>query len=379
MNNPNENLSVSNLNNSSQIENYSFESVKAYTNFNLLGVLSKTVFIFIFIFFLILIFTPWQQTSNGSGVVTALDPNDRVQSITANVTGRIVKWYVLDGEKVKASAPIVEIVDNDPNYISRLQLERDAALAKYQAIKTSAETALINYKRQKDLWSRGLVSKMTYEKAKIDHQKLLADEASAAASLAKSEVKFSRQQMQLVVAPKDGTILKVLPGSGGVLVKEGDEIATFVPDTSRRAVEIWIDGNDLPLIKPGRIVSLQFEGWPAVQISGWPSLAIGTFRGIVRSIDPSVSLTGKFRIIVIEENINDWPPSIFLRQGARVIGWVLLDKVTLGYELWRKFNGFPPANNSDYYMQLKKRTGKENKKDSEETSEDSKENENADK
>ena len=32
----------------------------------------------------------------------------------------------------------------------------------------------------------------------------------------------------------------------------------------------------------------------------------------------------------------------FLRQGVRVNGWVLLGQVTLGYELWRIFNGFPP-------------------------------------
>ena len=31
----------------------------------------------------------------------------------------------------------------------------------------------------------------------------------------------------------------------------------------------------------------------------------------------------------------------FLRQGVRVNGWVLLSQVTLGYELWRIFNGFP--------------------------------------
>jgi hypothetical protein len=27
---------------------------------------------------------------------------------------------------------------------------------------------------------------------------------------------------------------------------------------------------------------------------------------------------------------------------VRVNGWVLLGQVTLGYELWRIFNGFPP-------------------------------------
>jgi hypothetical protein len=28
---------------------------------------------------------------------------------------------------------------------------------------------------------------------------------------------------------------------------------------------------------------------------------------------------------------------------VRANGWVLLDVVSLGYELWRQFNGFPPV------------------------------------
>jgi hypothetical protein len=28
---------------------------------------------------------------------------------------------------------------------------------------------------------------------------------------------------------------------------------------------------------------------------------------------------------------------------VRANGWVLLDSVRLGYELWRRFNGFPPT------------------------------------
>jgi hypothetical protein len=38
-----------------------------------------------------------------------------------------------------------------------------------------------------------------------------------------------------------------------------------------------------------------------------------------------------------------WPDGTYLRQGVRAIGWVLLNRVTLGYELWRRFNGFPPS------------------------------------
>ena len=39
----------------------------------------------------------------------------------------------------------------------------------------------------------------------------------------------------------------------------------------------------------------------------------------------------------------------FLNHGAKVYGWVLLDKVKLGYELWRQINGFPP----DFNDQIK--------------------------
>ena len=38
-----------------------------------------------------------------------------------------------------------------------------------------------------------------------------------------------------------------------------------------------------------------------------------------------------------------WPEQRYLRQGVRANGWILLDRVSLGFELWRQFNGFPPA------------------------------------
>ncbi len=43
------------------------------------------------------------------------------------------------------------------------------------------------------------------------------------------------------------------------------------------------------------------------------------------------------------EEDEPWPSAAFLRQGARVNGWVFLNRVRLGYELWRRFNGFPPS------------------------------------
>ncbi len=116
-----------------------------------------------------------------------------------------------------------------------------------------------------------------------------------------------------------------------------------MPDTEQRAVEIWVDGNDAALISPGRSVRLQFEGWPAVQFTGWPSVAVGTFGGRVAFVDATDDGNGDFRAVVVPDPDDEpWPSSRFLRQGARANGWVLLERVSVGFELWRLLNGFPP-------------------------------------
>jgi hypothetical protein len=127
-------------------------------------------------------------------------------------------------------------------------------------------------------------------------------------------------------------------------VSAGDTLATFVPDNAERAIEIFIDGRDVALVAPGDRVRLQFEGWPVVQFSGWPSIAVGTFGGIVTAIDPSASGAGMFRVLVSEDpdDPNPWPSRDFVRFGSNARGWILLDTVAVGYEIWRQLNNFPP-------------------------------------
>ena len=50
----------------------------------------------------------------------------------------------------------------------------------------------------------------------------------------------------------------------------------------------------------------------------------------------------------------------YLRQGVRANGWILLDQVSLGFEIWRQFNGFPPATTAPG-VEAKSGNGKESK------------------
>lgn len=167
--------------------------------------------------------------------------------------------------------------------------------------------------------------------------------------------RVERFKARFVKAPCDGIVHRVSAntGAGGQYVKEGDELVEIVPDTTDRVVELLIDGLDAPLVAAhmqqtgrGPHVRLQFEGWPAVQFTGWPSVAVGTFGGRIRQIDPTDDGKGRFRVLVEPEEMFDgdrWPEGIYLRQGNQAVGWVFLNRVTMGYELWRQFNGFPPV------------------------------------
>lgn len=181
-------------------------------------------------------------------------------------------------------------------------------------------------------------------KAQSDVAKSEQDLNKAETDLLNTQTTVARQGSRVITAPFDGYLVSINANLGTGVLKAGDPLATIVPDTADRSVQIWLDGNDAPLVEPGRHVRLQFEGWPAVQFAGWPSVAVGTFGGEVISVDAVDDGRGKFRILVVPDpNDIEWPEDRFLRQGVRANGWVLLEQVPLWFEVWRRLNGFPPV------------------------------------
>ncbi|PPD28773.1 MAG: transporter [Methylomonas sp.] len=379
--------------------------------------------------------TPWQQNISGIGRVVAYIPGDRQQIIGAPVEGRISRWRVREGSRVKSGEVIAELLDNDPLLLQRLSNERQTLLDRQIAVNNRVATAReqlrmaeqarpqalsaaesrqemgrqrlkaatqaldaaraarltssLNLSRQQNLQDKALASRRTLELAELeiaqrsaeaeraqatlaaaknevealgaDLQKLSADTIAGIertraelnksiedqnklrADLLKLETRLARQQTQTITAPRDGTVLRLLANPNAEMLKPGQALAILVPDTEQRAVELWVDGNDLPLIVNDRPVRLQFEGYPAIQFGGWPDFSVGSFAGRVALIDATDDGKGHFRILVVHDPDDiPWPDPKFLLQGVRVNGWVLLGRVTLGYELWRIFNGFPP-------------------------------------
>lgn len=233
---------------------------------------------------------------------------------------------------------------------SQRELELADLAARQSDAKVASAQAKLRAAKNKLAQSRAALRRVVasaeaeIENAEAGLRSAETEVASANAGLARLEVDIARQEAQIINAPIDGTILRVVGRLGGEQVSRGEVLAILVPLTDDRAVELYVDGNDAALIQPGREVRLQFEGWPAVQFSGWPSVAVGTFGGRVAFVDPADDGRGDFRVVVVPDHVDGpWPAPSYLRQGVLVKGWILLNQVRLGFEVWRQFNGFPPT------------------------------------
>ncbi|MEM9352571.1 MAG: efflux RND transporter periplasmic adaptor subunit [Planctomycetota bacterium] len=250
-----------------------------------------------------------------------------------------------------------EGIESEVKY-QEVEQKYKAAQAKVEIAKRDiaiAQNGILVKERQRDAKRQEIGAKI--KKVASELQKTEADVAKADGEIEKikaeiqekdtkkrkAENDLARQQTQEVKSPCDGYVMN-LTVFDGMPIKPGDPLCRIVPIPEHPAVQIWVSGRDAPLIHEGDPVRLQFEGWPAVQFAGWPSVAVGTFGGTVSLVDATDDGMGKFRILVVpDESDHPWPGQEYLRQGVRSNGWVLLDQVALGYEVWRRMNGFPPA------------------------------------
>lgn len=223
----------------------------------------------------------------------------------------------------------------------RKLLESQAKVREETANVSAAKSELTGKQNDRLAYIQKAAADVAYYQGALD--KAHAEVSKAEKEVFEMQSKVARQNTQRIVAPFSGFVVEISSNFGTQMVKKGDPICRIVPDTKDRAVQIWLDGNDAPLVNEGDHVRLQFEGWPAIQFAGWPSVAVGTFGGTVASVDMIDNGKGKFRCQIRPDNPAEWPSERYLRQGVRANGWVLLETVPLWFEFWRQLNGFPPT------------------------------------
>jgi multidrug efflux pump subunit AcrA (membrane-fusion protein) len=170
------------------------------------------------------------------------------------------------------------------------QLDFDRAVAELEraraALSAAAQEmkALVAEREKTETDFRAMI-----EDARASRAVASSEIANSKALLQPVEMRLARQATQRIVAPREGVVLRLLAQPGSEVLKAGEPIATLVPESAKTVLELWVDGNDMPLISVGDPVRIQFEGWPAIQFVGWPSVAVGTFGGKVMPWTPPMT------------------------------------------------------------------------------------------
>lgn len=323
---------------------------------------------------------------------------DQVDASEKSIEAYSDKVKTLEGQ-VGSLQEIVKLkLEQAQNKLKQTELKVKSDSIKFEAAKMNEEIAKGQLDRFQTLLDDGLKSKTDFENRKLKFQKTVAEKIGAENNLlasrndvinAKIELnsirndykmsiakinseKFSTETSQMsalkemrslenklsnyeirqgfyyVTAPQDGYITQSISTGIGELIKESDQIVSIMPANAALAVEMYVQPIDIPLIKKGQQVRIQFDGWPAIVFSGWPDKSYGTFGGVVYAVDRFAQPDGTFRILVQpEESENEWPD--VLSVGGGVSSMLLLSDVPIWYEMWRQFNGFPP----DYYENKK--------------------------
>jgi multidrug efflux pump subunit AcrA (membrane-fusion protein) len=236
--------------------------------------------------------------------------------------------------------------------ISRRELELAIqAEAAAQAERKASDAALQEVAQSRLALTHGRVqieAELVQRMLNIRSQRAVALGEAAQASKELADLALTRSNAvqrrtaSRITAPMDGTVVRMARVGAGEIVKQGDSLFTIVPDTATRAVEMWAEPLDAPLLRPGRKVRLMFHGIPTIPLPSWPELMAGTFDGTVLVVDQTPDSQKRFRFWVAQDPEADaWPPQSLVRQGTQVMGWVLLNRVPLWYELWRRVNLFP--------------------------------------
>ena len=150
----------------------------------------------LFVFLIIVLFLPWTQNISSSGHVTTLYQDQRPQQINTVIPGKIIKWYIKEGDVVKKGDTIVMLADTKDDYLDADLVERtkDQLVSKEQKLlfygeKINAIESQINaIENNRDLKIRAYENKIEQY-----NRKLISDSSEVVA--AEVDFKIAKEQL----------------------------------------------------------------------------------------------------------------------------------------------------------------------------------------
>lgn len=215
--------------------------------------------------------------ANIVNTVSATGTIEPVTSVTVGtqVSGIVSKLYVDYNSVVKKGQVIAEL--DKSNLTSELNSAK-ASLEQSKASLASAESSLsyqtANFRRNKALYQKGLISGNDYESARLSYQTALASVSSARDQVSSAQEQVKKAQTNLsyatITSPIDGIVLSKS-------VEEGQTVAasfstptlfTIAKDLTNMQVVADVDEADIGNVKVGERVTFTVDAYPDNTFSG---------------------------------------------------------------------------------------------------------------
>lgn len=227
--------------------------------------------------------------ANIVNTVTATGTIEPVTSVTVGtqVSGIVSKLYVDYNSVVKKGQVIAEL--DKSNLVSELNSAK-ANLEQARASLASAESSLsyqvANFRRNKTLYQKGLISGNDYESARLSYQTAMASVSSARDQISAAREQVKKAQTNLsyatITSPIDGVVLSKS-------VEEGQTVAasfstptlfTIAKDLTNMQVVADVDEADIGDVKVGERVTFTVDAYPD-----------NTFSGMVKQVRQEATTT----------------------------------------------------------------------------------------
>ena len=160
----------------------------------------KLWFYFCVLIFIIFLFLPWTQNIRSKGSVTTLLQDQRPQQVNTIIGGRVMKWYIKEGDYVKAGDTLVQLTEVKVDYLDPDLVQRT------QEQLAGKQLSVDYYKKKVDVTQQqigaintGLKLKLNQLVNKLNQLKLKVQADSAEAAAANNDFiigikQFNRQK-----------------------------------------------------------------------------------------------------------------------------------------------------------------------------------------
>lgn len=271
-------------------------------------------FLFTFLAFVFIMFLPWTQNIKTQGNVNTLFQEQRPQKLNSPIPGRIIKWYVKNGDVVKKGDTILQISEVKDDYLDPLLVERTqeqvqakkgvreyynakisttenqiaaitaaknlklnqikikiaqlqnklkAEQAELNAVNNELKIAQDQLNRQNKMYEEGLVSLTQLQQRNVSYQNALAKKTSAENKLAQTQQEITAQNIEQNAVIQEYTeklsktegdrfqSMGQVAGSTGDIAKLENQVATYKVRKGLYYILATQDGQITQLTKAG--------------------------------------------------------------------------------------------------------------------------------